>query len=277
MNRLAWLMSAVMILSSSQAWAWDLQSINVDKAISGGKKVVKAAAGMSDEDEIAIGQSVAKEMAAKFGLVEDPAKLAYVNQVGQDVAKKSSRTNIAYHFAILNSADINAFAAPGGFIFVTQGLLDFVKDEAELAGVLGHEVAHVTQRHVVKSIQKSNLLAAGADFGAAIREVPDLQARVSKYTMDLLMKGLSRGDELEADHVGTVISSKTGYTPIAMREAIARLGEMEGKSSVVQRLNRTHPPAKDRVAAIEKAIEKEKLSKTGKREKQRFESNLRPA
>ena len=257
--------------------AFDFANLDAGKVVSGGAKVVKAASGISDKDEIAIGEDVANNMKAKFGTVDDAKLTAYIDMVGQTLVKKCSRSNIPYHFMILKSPDINAFAAPGGFIFVTQGLLEFVKDEGELAGVLGHEISHVTQKHVVKAIQKSNLLAAGVDFASASGQNPELRAQLAKFTTDLLLKGLSRQDELEADSVGTVLMNKAGYTPLAMKDTMTRLGQMEGKSSVVDKMYQTHPPAKDRLVVINKAIASNHLATNGQRQKRRFEMSTAKA
>src|SRR3989344_7738075 len=110
------------------------------------------------EDEIKIGRDVAANVIAQFGLYEDPELTDYVYAVGLKVANSAPKRDIPYRFAVLNSDILNAFAAPGGYIFVTRGLLAALKDESQLACVLAHEVAHITQRHVMKAIQKARLV-----------------------------------------------------------------------------------------------------------------------
>ena len=277
-RRLAILTVLGFFLQSGAQAGWDLSKLNADKVVAGGSKVVKAASGIPEADEIAIGQDVAQKMEAKFGVLQDAKRTAYIDQIGQTLAKKSSRPNLTYHFTILDSPDINAFAAPGGFIFITKGILDFLKDESELAGIIGHEIGHVTQKHVIKAIQKANLLSAGADFASAYGSNPQLREELANFTTNLLIKGLSRQDELEADAVGTeLMTTGGGYTPLGMRDAMARLGQMEGKSSIVKHLTQTHPPAADRVKAINQVIESKKLPTNGQRQKARFETQLRGA
>src|ERR1039457_2033269 len=118
--------------------AFDLNDLDVGKVVSGGAKLAKAAGGLSDQDEISVGREVSANLAARYGLVEDLSEARYVNLVGQAVVSRCDRKKIPYHFGILRASEINALAAPGGYIFVTQGLLATLKDESELAGILAH-------------------------------------------------------------------------------------------------------------------------------------------
>src|SRR5262249_13200644 len=144
MNR-RFIMVGLSVFAFSSVRAFDLSNVDLDKVVLGGTKLAKAAEGVSDEEEIKIGRDVAANLAARYGIVEDAAKVKYVNLVGQAVVRQCYRKKIPYHFAILHTAEINALAAPGGYIFITQGLLESLKDESELAGVLAHEVTHVVQ------------------------------------------------------------------------------------------------------------------------------------
>src|SRR5437879_4651846 len=144
--------------------AFDLGDLDMQKVVSGGAKLAQAVGGLSDEEEIQIGREVAANLAARYGLVEDAAKVHYVNLVGQVVVSRCDRKKIPYHFGILHTSEINAMATPGGYVFITQGLLDSLKDESELAGVLAHEVTHIARQHIVKAIREANLLEAGQDL-----------------------------------------------------------------------------------------------------------------
>jgi beta-barrel assembly-enhancing protease len=109
---------------------------------------------INEQDEIALGQGITEKIRARYGVQQDVEATRYVSLVGKVVAAKSSRPRLPYQFIILDSDSVNAFAAPGGYIHITRGALASFKDEAELAGVLGHEIAHITEKHTVKGLQK---------------------------------------------------------------------------------------------------------------------------
>ncbi len=263
-------MTVFILLSLSSSFAFDLSDLDLNKVASGGSKLIKAAAGLSDEDEAKIGRDVAAHLAARYGLVQDPKKIRYVNLVGLAVVRHSSRADIPYTFGILKSSEVNALAAPGGYIFITEGLLDFVKDEAELAGVLAHEVSHVTQKHIVKAIRQANLLGAGEDLATAANKDAAAFGKLSDFSINLLSKGLSRDDELEADTLGTVLAGQTGYDPTGLRDCVKRLGEIKADPSVLEHFNKTHPSAKDRLGVIDTTLKKNKLTASGPRLAERF-------
>ena len=139
----------------------------MQKVVSGGTKLTKAAGGLSDEEEIQLGREVAANLAARYHLVEDAAKVSLCESCGASDCKPLRSQKIPYHFGILHTAEINALAAPGGYVFITEGLLESLKDESELAGVLAHEVTHITRQHIVKAIRQANLLEGGQDLASA--------------------------------------------------------------------------------------------------------------
>jgi predicted Zn-dependent protease len=250
--------------------AFDLNNLDLGKAISGGSKLFKAATGLSDADEIKLGREVAANLAARYGLAEDTGALRYLNLVGSTIVQKCSRSNIPYHFGILKSKEVNAWAAPGGYIFVTQGLIDAAQDESELAGVLAHEISHVTQRHIAKAIRQSNLLGAGVDFASASGKNVQALSQISDFSIKLLTNGLSRNDELEADKLGTILAAKVGYNPLGLRDIVQRLGEKSADPSRLAQFNKTHPPAADRLQVIDQALAANHLSDAGPRLSDRF-------
>ena len=254
--------------------AFDFNDLDVGKAVSGGAKLVQAAGGLSDADEIKVGREVAANLAARYGLVEDIGKVRYVNLVGQAVVSRCDRKKIAYHFGILHTSEINALAAPGGYIFITQGLLDTLKDESELAGVLAHEVTHVVRRHIVKAIRQANLIGAGQDLAAAAGKDVSQFSQLSDFSINLLSNGLSRGDELDADKGGTILAAKVGYDPAGLRRSIERLAARQKADVLLGRFNKTHPPASARLAAIDKTLKQNHLSGAGQRLADRFKKGL---
>ncbi len=246
----------LLALLGSPLLSWDLQNMDWQKAASGTHKLVKAAAGMSDAEEIKLGRQVAANLAARYGLVEDPQPLGYLNRVGLAVAQHSARAKLPFHFGILKSPEFNAFATPGGYIFITQGLLTFLQDEAELAGVLAHEISHVTERHIVKAIRQANLIGAGQDLASAAGHDTQVWGPLTDFSVNMLEKGYSRKDELEADHEGTLLAVQAGYDPRGLHDSVARLGLLKGAEALLGRFSSTHPPAADRVKEINKALKK---------------------
>ena len=170
-----------------------------------GMKTAKSLQPIRTEEEVAIGRGIAVEAFSRFGgEYADEAMIRYINLVGKTVAEFSDRPELQYHFSILNSEDQNAFAAPGGYIFVTRGLLSSLKNEAELAGVLAHEVAHVTRRHMLDTIRRSAILANVSDLTmSAMNQNPEMFAKLIDQMSDLLFtKGLDKKLEFEADVYG---------------------------------------------------------------------------
>lgn len=213
-----------------------------------GLKTVQALQPIGLEEELAIGQAVAMEAFARFGgEYRDEALTTYVNLVGRTVAEVSDRPELTFRFAILNSPEQNAFAAPGGYIFVTIGLLKTLKNEAELAGVLAHEVAHVTQRHMLKTLQRSAILANLSEFSISVmRKDPQLFSNVIDAATDMLFeKGLDKEMEFEADTVGIEYTYRAGYHPNGLRDYLTTLKSQEGMAA--SRFFSTHPSTVERL------------------------------
>jgi predicted Zn-dependent protease len=256
--------------------AFDFNNLDVGKVVSGGAKLAQAVGGLSDEDEITVGREVAANLAARYGLVEDAGKLRYVNLVGEAVVSLCDRKKIPYHFGILHTSEINALAAPGGYIFITQGLLDTLKDESELGGVLAHEVTHVVQKHIVKAIRQANLLEAGQDLASAAGKDVSKYSQLSDFSINLLSNGLSRDDELDADKGGTILAAKAGYDPAGLRRSIERLAARQKADVLLGRFNKTHPPSSDRLRAIDKTLQQNHLTDPGRRLAERFKHEVHP-
>jgi predicted Zn-dependent protease len=254
--------------------AFDLGDVDMQKVVSGGAKLTKAAGGISDEEEEQIGREVAANLAARYGLLDNAAKLQYVNEVGQALVRHCDRKRIPYHFAILHTSEINALAAPGGYIFITQGLLESLNDESELAGVLAHEVTHVVRQHVVKAIREANVVEGGQDLASSTGQDTSPYAPLSDFSITLLSKGLSRSDELEADKLGTILAAKVGYDAYGLRRSIESLAAKQQADLFLAHFNKTHPPAADRLQTIDQAIKENHLSADGLKLHDRFTRRL---
>ena len=241
------------------------------------KDLMQAVQPVSAQEEMKIGRDVAANVAAQFGLSTDESLAEYVNLVGLTVAQFAPKQDVPYRFAVLNSGILNAFAAPGGYIFITQGLLSQLKDEAQLACVLGHEIAHVSQRHVIKEIQKSRMVdAAIPGYAKAQAQKAQWMKQVTDLAVQMLWKGLSREDELEADRLGVEYASKAGYDPSSFKEVLeilkARAQEPDYLKEVKFLLS-THPKPEERLRSIEERL---KALPGGEREAERFKSGTQP-
>jgi predicted Zn-dependent protease len=187
---------------------------------------------MSEKDEIAIGKQVNQQVLQRYRIYGDPELQSYVQHIGEKVAANSHRSHLEYRFTVLDSPDVNAFALPGGYIYITRGLMAYLNSEAELAAVLGHEVGHITARHAVRQHSASQLTAIGTTLGAAIGGafVPGLgQAgqQLGGVLGTALLRGYGREHELEADRLGAEYLARTGYDPNAMMDVIRVLKNQE--------------------------------------------------
>lgn len=252
------LMTAAVVLSG---WTGvKAKDVKWGKVIKGVAKTASAVKGINEEDEIKIGRAAAAALCDRYGLVTEKTSLRYMNLVGKAVARRSERPGLTYRFGILDTNEVNAFAAPGGYVFVTKGLLRSVRNESELAGILAHEISHVTCKHVIKEIQKSKLIGAGLDFASAVAKNPEVLERAGDLSVKVLMKGLSRKDEYEADREGTALVWKVGYDPRGLKRVIERMGKKQArKVKIFSRIGKTHPPASQRVKRIGKQLKSARI------------------
>ena len=195
-------------------------------------------------EEIEIGDGVAETLLGARPLLDDPELQRYVNAVGMWVAQQSERPGLPWHFGVNDSDHINAFAAPGGYIIVTKGMMKQLRNEAELAGVLGHEVAHVTQKHHLKALRKAaviNLLSASAAAATAESRHAEMVQKLSGPTKELYARGLDKADEFEADRMGVVLSARAGYDPYGLPAVLTTLASADPKDNFLTLLTKTHP------------------------------------
>jgi predicted Zn-dependent protease len=184
---------------------------------------------MSEDQEIAAGRENDPKVKNQYGIYDDALLQAYVQQIGERLAAQSHRPGLIYRFTVLDSADVNAFALPGGYIYITRGILAYLNSEAELAAVLGHEIGHVTARHSVRQYSA----AMAANIGATIASifVPELGNQGGQQLLNVLggalLSGYGRDHELEADRLGAQYIARTGFESNAMIEVVALLKNQE--------------------------------------------------
>ncbi|MFT5804655.1 MAG: putative Zn-dependent protease, partial [Candidatus Paceibacteria bacterium] len=202
--------------------------------------VSQPAAAMSEEDEVALGAKEHQKVLGQYGVYRDKALQTYIDRVGQRIAAKSSRPTLAFTFTVLNDDMINAFALPGGYIYITRGMLLHMNSESELAAVLGHEVAHVTEKHGLRNQSTGKLLGGVTIVASILTQVPGVYD-LGGMLGDVLMKGYSRGFELEADAVGASYMAKAGYAPEAMLRTIEILKDKDRVEYNQARLEKRAP------------------------------------
>lgn len=228
-------------------------SIDLGRIFDIGKDVVTAASGVSEEEEIAVGREVAGRTLGAAPLVADPGLQAYVNQVGRWVAAQSERPDLPWHFGVIDSSDINAFAAPGGYVLVTRGLYEILDDEAQLAGVLGHEIGHIVRRHHITVMQQSAAISAGAKM-AQSGDRSYLVNNLIGSGAEVLARGLDKDSEFEADRIGVVLAARAGYNPYALGEVLQKLAARGADDQALALLFETHPAPGERLMHLGDAL-----------------------
>jgi predicted Zn-dependent protease len=209
----------------------------------------------SQEEEVRIGQQIAGNLLGAAPLVRDDALQAYVNRVGRWVALQSERPSLPWHFGVIDSEDINAFAAPGGYVFVTKGLYRRLNNEAELAGVLGHEIGHVIRKHHLKLLQQSQAIAAvGSFFGSKMKDENQLVQNIIGNGAEVVARSLDKNAEYEADRIGVVLTARAGYDAYALPEVLADIGHVASNDKRVSLLFKTHPLPQDRLNHLGEAV-----------------------
>ncbi len=233
---------------------------------SGGKEAVQ---------EIRVGRALAARLINKYGIVRNQEQVRYIGLVGRSLARVSSRPELDFHFGILDTDEVNAFACPGGYILVTKGALRLMDNEAELAGVLAHEIAHVALRHSGEfRVQETTWLefVAGILGGGNV-----MSTAFHKVTGDLEKKILENGRqkdlEFEADKAGLLYAAAVGYQPVAAITYLERTARAKGNDVLVK----THPNSGDRIGGIRRFINEEGLRQTGVLNRERFQKYFSPA
>ncbi len=202
--------------------------------------------------EVMLGRNTAMQAAKQYSFVKDPKQADKVTEIGEKLAKVSDRTDLKYHFAVVEDKEINAFTMPGGYIYVNSGLLDITNNDDELACVIGHEIGHVAARHIAKKLQ----VQLGYDIlmNIALRNASVRQMRQAiDVSFNLAELGYSREDELLADRLGAKYAYKAGYDPRAMITFLKKLKEKD-KGEMGPVFLRSHPYASQRIQMLEKQI-----------------------
>jgi predicted Zn-dependent protease len=235
------------------------------------KAMRKGFADLTPQEEYYIGRAVAARILGTYRALDNPAATRYLNAVGLTLAQVSANPEVygGWHFILLDSDEVNAFAAPGGFVFVTRGLYQSCRSEEQLAAVVGHEVGHVTLKHGLSAIKTSRLTEAFAIIGtsavkeftgADMKKVTEAFAGTVDDIIDQMVSlGYSRGQEYAADAEAGRITYRAGYNPAGLAEFLATLQERSVKAEKKGFFS-THPPAADRRVKVEQQLVAEKLT-----------------
>jgi predicted Zn-dependent protease len=249
------------------------------------EKAEKAARPITETEEYYIGRGVAARILTQYKIYNDPQTLWYVNHVGRILTLNSSRpyTYGGYHFAVLDTDEINAFACPGGIIFITRGMLDLVQGEDELAAVLAHEIGHVTQKHGLKAISNARwtevatTLAmesakqySGADLGSLVSL---FEGTVDDVFQTLVVRGYGRADEFEADALALDGLQASAYDPAELLNLLKAL--QSAKSQTSGGILSTHPNLTDRMEKVKVSMHDLERSQPAPERIARFKSVAR--
>jgi predicted Zn-dependent protease len=203
---------------------------------------------VSEEQEIAMGRQADEQVVASMGLVQDEALQSYVSDLGQRLAAQSERPNLPWTFRVVDDPTVNAFALPGGFVYMTRGMLSHLTSEAQLVGILGHEIGHITARHAVNQVSRAQLAQLGLGVGMVLapEELQPL-GQVAGAGLQLLFLKFSRDDERQSDELGVEYMAEAGYDPAALAgvfQMLARVSDEAGGG--VPTWASTHPDPADR-------------------------------
>lgn len=252
-------LSATLLLVSSSVHAQFgniLNKLDPSKIKKGVQVASAATRDFTEQEELDLGRVVAARILATYPLSKNERLQEYVTLVGNTVALYSARPALPWHFSVLDTPDVNAFAAPGGYVFVTTGALAQMHSEAELAAVLGHEIAHVTEKHILKEVKRANVFSAGVDAVSASYGsgglTEELGKKISNLANEKLFKtGIGRREELDSDRIGVELAEAAGYRASAYVGFLEVLqGLSDAHSSSFKTLAATHPKPADRVKAI---------------------------
>jgi predicted Zn-dependent protease len=209
----------------------------------------------SKDEEIAIGREITGNLLGAAPLVKDEALQKYVNSVGRWVASQSERPDLPWHFGVIDSEDLNAFSAPGGYVVITKGMYRKFTNEAQLAGVLGHEIGHVVKKHQLKILQKQQLLNVGAGFlSDKLGKDNKLVSKAIGSGAEISARSLDKSAEFEADRLGMSYATRAGYDPYGLTDVLQTLSQTNKRDSSVALLFKTHPLPEDRLVAIGDAV-----------------------
>jgi predicted Zn-dependent protease len=224
----------------------------------------------TDAQEVQLGKQFSREIEKELKIYSDPVVNAYIDQLGQHLANHSQRRNITYHFKVVNTEVVNAFAVPGGYLYVNIGLIRAAENESELAGVIGHEIGHVVGKHGVKQMTRQLGLAAVAQLALG-EEQSKLKKMVANLATNGVLMKYSRDAEREADIYAVQEMYDAGIDPEGMATFFEKLRNLQkSKPSRLQQMFATHPLTTERITAVRSQIARLPRKSNLKKDSRRF-------
>ena len=215
------------------------------------------ACGISQQQEVQMGQEYAQQINAQLPIIQDPELNRYINVLGDSMARLTSRRDLDWHFFIVDAQEVNAFAVPGGFVYVNRGLIERADQMDELAGVLGHEIGHVLRRHTIKQMEKAQGANVGVTLACILTSICNSQIAGAAINIagGAVFARFSRQDEAEADAEGFNNVVRAGISPVGMVTMFQKLlAERRSRPGAVEGWFLTHPLEEDRIQAVQARI-----------------------
>ncbi|HUQ47080.1 MAG TPA: M48 family metallopeptidase [Gemmatimonadaceae bacterium] len=215
------------------------------------------ACGVSQQQEVQMGQEYSQQINAQLPIVRDPEANRYINVLGDQIATKTSRADLDWHFYIVDSKEVNAFAVPGGYVYVNRGLIERTANMDELAGVLGHEIGHVVRRHSIKQMEKQQGANVGITLACVLTNICNSQAAGALINVGgtAVFARFSRQDEAEADQEAVANTIRAGISPNGIVTMFEKLiAERRSRPGAVEGFFATHPLEEDRITAVRGTI-----------------------
>jgi len=216
-----------------------------------------SACGISQQQEVEMGQDYSRQINAQLPIVSDPEINRYINVLGDEIARRTSRADLDWRFYVVDSKEVNAFAVPGGYVYVNRGLIERTSRMDELAGVLGHEIGHVVRRHSIKQMEKQQGANIGVTLACVLTNVCNSQAAGTLINVagGAVFARFSRQDELDADQEAISNTVRAGISPQGIVTMFQKLiEERRSRPSAVAGWFATHPLEEDRIAATQATI-----------------------
>ena len=232
-----------------------VKDADVSRIVDVGKRLVDATREMSEAEEVQLGGDLAGRLLGAMPPLADPQAQTYINRLGRWLTLQTARPDLPWHFAIVRSDSLGAFATPGGYVFVTTGLVALMRDESELAGVLAHEISHVVERHHVHAVMSKARAGLARDVVADIaadytKGNPMVTRAVLEGGMNVYASGLDQEDEFAADRAGAVIAARAGYDPFGLLMLLNTLDALDPAEPRAALLFATHPDTRERIEQL---------------------------
>lgn len=266
-SRCTALLLCTLLVSCQGLDGLQVQGIDLGRLNQIGEKLTNLGEKSADEEQV-IGANAAAILMQQAPLLNNPGIQRYVNQVGLWVALQSERPDLPWQFAVLDTPQVGAYAAPGGYVFITTGMLNQLSSEADLAGVLAHEVAHVVQRHHLKAIQQQSQTGLLSDLAVLAAQTSQARSgdidgrgayaadRFTKSVSDLYARGLSRDDEYQADAMGVILASRAGYDPYGLASVLQGMSSARQDAPTMLTFLKLHPNLGERLNRLEPIYQK---------------------